>query len=281
MKPLILLTLAAIGAAAADPVAVTVNGRDYTRAEFEQLIRNIGGNIPAQFNSNRRGFLEMFALTQRFAEEARKLNVHELEPYKSRVAYNEMMQLAQYVLDVKNREAIIMPEHQRAYYEKNPKKYSAAKIKVLYLAFTNTALPGATGARTEADAKALAAKLKAQVSSGADFVKLVREYSDDPDSKSKDGDFPDIKPSDSSLPTNITQAVFALKPGEISEPIRQPNGYYLFRLEQMIQQPYEQVRDDIFMELQKEYLDKWVDGVRKSVQVEVKDEGFLKGPARP
>lgn len=281
MKPLILLTLAAIGAAAADPVAVTINGRDYTRAEFEQLMRNIGGNIPAQFNSNRQGFLDMFALTQRFAEEARKLKVHELEPYKSRIAYNEMMQLAQYVLDVKNREAKILPEHQRAYYDKNPNKYSAAKIKVLYLAFTNTALPGAAGGRTEADAQALAARLKAQLSKGADFVKLVREYSDDPDSKSKDGDFPDIKPSDSSLPTNITQAVFALKPGEISEPIRQPNGYYLFRLEQMIQQPFEQVRDDIYIELQKEFLDQWVEGVRKSVQVEVKDESFLQGQAQP
>ena len=49
----------------------------------------------------------------------------------------------------------------------------------------------------------------------------------------------------------------------------------------MIQQPFEQVRDDIYIELQKEFLDQWVEGVRKSVQVEVKDESFLQGPARP
>lgn len=281
MKLMILLTLAAAGAIAADPVAVTVNGRDYTRAEFEQMIRYVGGAIPAQFNSNRKAFLEMFALTQRFAEEARKAKVHEIEPYASRLKYAEMMQLAQYVLDVKNREAKILPEDQRAYYEKTKQRYTSARIKVLYLSFVTTPVLGAGAARDEAAAKELAGKLKARIDGGADFVALVREYSDDPDSKSKDGDFPEIKPTDTSLPTNITQAVFALKPGQVSEPIRQPNGYYLFRLESLVEQPFDEVRDDIYIELQKEFLDKWVDSVRASATVEVKDESFLQGPVKP
>lgn len=280
-KVLILLSFSVIAASAQEAPALTLNGRAYTRAEFEEFVRAVGGQIPSQFNSNRQGFLEMFGLMQRLADEAKKANVHESEPYKSRLAYNEMTQLATYVLDVKNREAKIMPEDQRAYYDKYKDRYATAKIKVLYLSFTST--PGLTvgSARPEADAKALAAKLKAQIDGGADFVALVKQYSDDPDSKARGGDYPDIKPSDTSLPPAITKAVLSLKPGQVSEPVRQPNGYYLFRLESFNVPSFDEVRDTIFMDLQKEKLDAWVDSVRKAVQIEVRDKGFLSGSAQP
>lgn len=280
-KLLILLSFSLTAALAQEPAAVSINGREFTRAEFEQMVRAVGGAIPAQFNANRQGFLEMYGLMQRLAEEAKKARIHELEPYATRLRYNEMTQLATYVLDVKNREAKIMPEDQRAYYEKHKDRYSVAKTKVLYLSFSNTPTIGAGAARSEADTKALAAKIKAQLDQGAGFVDLVRQYSDDADSKSRDGDFPDIKPTDSSLPTAITQAIVQLKPGQVSEPIRQPNGYYLFRLEAFTQQPFEEVRDDIYIALQKEFLDKWVDSVRDSVKIEVRDQNFLSGQAQP
>jgi peptidyl-prolyl cis-trans isomerase C len=281
MKLLIPLIFFATLAAAQDPAAVSINGKTYTRAEFEAMVQNVGGNIPAQFNSNREGFLEMLGLTQRFAEEAKRLKVHEMEPYASRMAYNEMIQLAQYVLDVKSREFRVMPGEQEAYYEKNKQRYATARVKVLYLSFLNTAVLGAGPARNEEETKALVAKIQARLKSGTDFVALVREYSDDADSKAKDGDFSELSASDTSLPVEVTKAIFDLKPGQVTEPIRQANGYYLFRLEEMKTKPFEEVRDDIYMDLQKEALDAWVGGIRETVKVEVKDPSFLQAPAQP
>ena len=77
--------------------------------------------------------------------------------------------------------------------------------------------PKAKKSLTEAEAKAKIADLRKKLLSGADFGQVARENSDDKESAAKDGDFPPIKRS-SSYPEDIKNAVFALKPGEISAP---------------------------------------------------------------
>ncbi len=90
---------------------------------------------------------------------------------------------------------------------------------------------------TEAEAKAKIEDLAKQIQGGADFGKLARDISDDKTSAAKDGDFGVVK-QDSSYPPAIKTAVFALKQGELSAPIRQPNGFYLIRAEEINQQPF-------------------------------------------
>lgn len=285
MKHLILLSLFAIPLCAQapgeqpDPVVATINGKDYTKAQFEGMVQSIGGAIPMQFASNRRGFVETLGLTLRLEEEARKMGLDKREPYATQLAYNTMIFLAQTVLNEKNKEAKIFPEQQKAHYEKNKRDYSSAKVKVLYLAFTNSAMPGQVAIRGEADAKELLVKIRDLMKEGASFVEMIRKYSDDADSKAKDGDFPEVKPTDSTLPPDIRGAIFGLEPGQVSAPIRQANGYYLFQLVSLETPPFEEVRDQIFMDLQKVELDKWMDVVRSSVKVEFKDEAFFGAPA--
>jgi parvulin-like peptidyl-prolyl isomerase len=285
MKHLILLSLFAIPLCAQapegkpEPVVATINGKDYTKAEIERMVQSIGGTIPMQFASNRRGFVETLGLTLRLEEEARKLGLDKREPYAAQLAYNTMIFLAQTVLNEKNKEAKIFPEQQKAHYEKNKRDYSSAKVKVLYLAFTTSAMPGPVAMRSEADAKGLLVKIQGEMKAGANFVEMIRKYSDDADSKAKDGDFPPVKPTDSTLPPDIRGAIFGLEPGQVSAPIRQANGYYLFQLVSLETPPFEELRDQIFMDLQKVELDKWMDVVRSSVKVEFKDETFFGVPA--
>lgn len=262
-----------------EPVVATINGKGYTKAEIERMVQSIGGSIPMQFASNRRGFVETLGLTQRLEEEARKMGLDKREPYATQLAYNTMIFLAQSVLNEKNKEAKIFPEQQKAYYEKNKRDYSSAKVKVLYLAFTTSAMPGPATLRSEAEAKELIVKIQGEMKAGASFVEMIRKYSDDADSKAKDGDFPAIKPTDSTLPPDIRRAIFALEPGQVSAPIRQANGYYLFQLVSLETPPFEEVRDQVFMDLQKVELDKWMDVVRSTVKVEFKDETFFGAPA--
>ncbi len=108
--------------------------------------------------------------------------------------------------------------------------------------------PRARRLLTEAEAKAKAEKLKEALKGGADFVKLVKENSDDETSRDKDGDFATLRFTDN-IPDAFRTAVFALKKGEVSEPLKQPNGFYLLRADEVTVRPLSEVRDDIFNDL--------------------------------
>ena len=111
-------------------------------------------------------------------------------------------------------------------------------------------------------------------------MKLVKEHSEDQASAAKDGDFGTIRRSDN-LPEAIRNAVFALKSGEISEPVRQPNGFYLFRADDVGVRPFTQVRDEIFNEVKNLQFKSWMDQTEKSVVVKYVDEAFFNTPPPP
>lgn len=70
--------------------------------------------------------------------------------------------------------------------------------------------------------------LRTQLQKGGDFAKLARENSDDPSAKTNDGSigwftvFQTVYPFES--------AVYTLKPGEISQPVRTQFGYHIVKL---------------------------------------------------
>jgi parvulin-like peptidyl-prolyl isomerase len=139
--------------------------------------------------------------------------------------------------------------------------------------------PGAKKVLSESEAKAKAEKIYADLKAGADFVKLVKENSGDSTSAAKDGDFMPIRKSDQ-VPEEIKAAVFALKPGEFCPPIRQPNGFYVFRLQSLENQPFDKVREQLANELRSTRMSEWVQSTQKSTPVKIELEDAFK-PAQP
>ena len=81
---------------------------------------------------------------------------------------------------------------------------------------------------SEADAKRRLADLRERiVTGGADFAELARLHSQD-GTASKGGDLGWVLPGDT-VP-EFERAFMALKPGEVSEPVRSPFGYHLIQL---------------------------------------------------
>src|SRR5262249_40079608 len=131
-------------------------------------------------------------------------------------------------------------------YEKGKSKYAQVKIKALYIAFSDEEEPaGAKKPLSEGQALTKAQKLLKAARSGEDVVKLVKENSDDETSRAKDGDFDTLRFTDN-IPDAFRSAVFSLKPGEITEPLKQTNGYYLLRAEEVSYRPLAEVRDEIY-----------------------------------
>ncbi len=110
---------------------------------------------------------------------------------------------------------------------------------------------GADEAATSA-AQARLDEVRSKLAAGESFEALAAEYSDDPGSASVGGDL-DFFPRGIMVP-EFDEAVFSMKVGEVSEPVRTPFGFHLIRLEEIQAEeirPFEAVRGELSAELRR------------------------------
>ncbi len=82
--------------------------------------------------------------------------------------------------------------------------------------------------RSDAEAQALAERLRAQLQAGADFAALARQHSED--AYREQGGQMDWTAQGELMP-ELDEALFALKPGELSAPLRSRLGFHLLRVD--------------------------------------------------
>lgn len=272
-------------ALAANPQEVTpttvvaeIEGKKYTAAD----VNKIGDMLPPQmrpnFTRDPKSFLQQWFMLKKIAGMAEEQKLDQKSPYKEGIEIQRMSLLMQAMVNEQSGKTTISQEEQKKAYEARKDEFTQAKVKIIYIPFTAGQAPaGADAAKkslTEPEALAKAETVVKQARSGTDFVALVKQHSEDPISKEAGGDFGPIKKGDK-LPDAVKQAVFALKPGEVSEPVRQPNGYYVFRLSELQPQAFEEVQETLFNELRNARMKEWMDGVAKSTEVKVTNEAYF------
>jgi parvulin-like peptidyl-prolyl isomerase len=262
-----------------DTVVAEVNGKKYTAAEMDQLI----AMLPPQYQQLAKGQPQMLGqlfLMRRLAEDAEKAGLDKKAPYKDQLAMQRIQLLSTAELtDVGNNIAITQ-EDQAKYYKDNAEKFKQVKVRAIYIAFNSKGpAPGgspenAKKPRTEAEAQAKIDDLAKQVKAGADFGKLARENSDDQESAAKDGDYGMIKP-ESAFPPAIKTAVFALKQGEVSAPIKQPNGFYLIRAEEVSTRSFTDSIADVIQGTKQAKLQEWLKGIQDQYNIKVENPAYF------
>jgi parvulin-like peptidyl-prolyl isomerase len=262
-----------------ETVVATIGDRKLTYGQMQSLLNALPPNMRQNAMQNRKEFIRQFALMLKLAKIAEEAKVDQQSPYKEFLEFNRVNILAQAQIQEEPRHIPVEAHEQQAFYDANKDRYNQVKLKVIYLPFSPNPVAGPNGKkpRTEAEAKADADRLLKEIRGGADFVKLVKEYSEDTTSAAKDGDFGTISRSDS-VPDVIRDAIFKLKAGEVSEPVRQPNGYYLFKAEQIISKSFQDVRDDIFHEIQMRRMKEWMDSMNKSLNITFDNEAYFATP---
>ena len=255
---------------APDTVVLEMEGKKLTAADVDRVLAIYPFTIQQAIRSNpARGLPQLFMLKY-LADEAVRKGLDQQSPYKETLEYNRLNVLYQAEVLIHRNTIDVSPEDQEKFYKEHPERFRQAKVRVILVAFNPQTTPGQGDQKlpTEAQAKAKADDLRKQILAGADFGKLAREDSDEKTSAAKDGDFGIIQKS-SPYPDALKNVVFALKPGEVSDPVKQPGGFYLIRLDEFKIEPFEQVNNQIVEELRQTRFNEWLKGLESRFAVKI------------
>ena len=73
----------------------------------------------------------------------------------------------------------------------------------------------------------------------------------------------------------VKNAVFALQAGQVSEPVRQPNGFYLIRVDELTIEPFNDVSMQIFQEVKQQRFNEWVSSIQAQFKVKVENPAYF------
>ncbi len=126
------------------------------------------------------------------------------------------------------------------------KSFDEIKVRHILVAVSSASSPAPRGV-PDAQAKAKAEKILAELKAGADFAELANKYTDDPSNRPTKWDpelkksVPDGAPKGGALDwykrgggfhKDFEQAAFALKVGEISGLVKTPFGYHIIKVDE-------------------------------------------------
>jgi peptidyl-prolyl cis-trans isomerase C len=262
-----------------DAVVAKLNGKDMTAGEIRKLLAGTPPQLAQGVARDPKAVLENVLLINRLKDLAESDKVTELSPWKEMIAFNQKSLLAQAELNYKTNSFPVTPEDEQKYYDTNKSKFEEAKIRVIYISFADPKNPPKEPSDkkqlTDAEAKAKAEDLIKQLRAGADFAALAKQSSEDKNSADKGGDFGLVHQSDR-LSEGIKTAVFSLKPGEISEPVRQPNGFYIIKVDERDFRPFSAVRSELVLQVRQEKFQQWMKSVQEENKITIQNADFFK-----
>jgi peptidyl-prolyl cis-trans isomerase C len=260
-------------------LAVFDDGVKFTMGQFRALYLILPPQNQQGVMQNRKAFVEQLALFRKLSAMAEKDGLDKQTPTKEAIEYQRMVFLSQAKITASMNMMIIEGDDLTKAYEANKERFKQVKVKAIYVSFIPPALAqsGQKGL-TEQQAKEKAEKIVAQIGKGADFVKLVKENSDDQTSAQKEGDFGVMRQSDN-IPDAIRSAIFTLKPGEITGAVRQGSGFYILKADEVSYRPLSEVRDDLYNQIKDQRGREWMEQTRKSAKVKIVNEKFFTAPA--
>jgi parvulin-like peptidyl-prolyl isomerase len=254
-------------------IATFDDGVTMTAGQYQALL---AANASWQ-GQNREQVIHKYGVLRKAAALAKSRKLDEKSPYKEALEFSTMVSLAGFAAaDAVSSLTPDSPEVEK-FYDEHKEPYKQIQVGAIKVAFGGTTAPDANPpvmasraprkTLTEEEAKAKAEKLVAQLRAGASFATLVQRESDDETSKAKGGDLGTWRMTDN-VPDAMRAAVINLKEGEVSDPVRQAGGFYIFHAGSVTYTPLADVRDAIFAQVKQMRASEWVRDLDRSTTVE-------------
>ena len=232
------------GCAESGDVIARVGDRSITQAQFDAFLKHkrLAKGDPAVVERARKDYLERerlaYAIEQKGFLDPDLVDA-ELNEFRKQMLISRYME--QYLNDQITDAAL------RNYYSSHPEQYQTEKVHVAHVLLR-------TNERTE-DAAVAALMTRAhefysRLSAGEDFAELARQHSEDRLSGEKGGDLGWLKRG--AIHPEFSSRVFAMSPGDVTEPFRTSFGVHVVKLiegPQIVSTPFDAVKGDIRYQL--------------------------------
>jgi parvulin-like peptidyl-prolyl isomerase len=268
-----------------DAVVAVVNGRKITKSEYQKMVEAQDANMRALAQQQPKAFLEQYALYDAVLTAAEKAGLDKQSPFKERIAMSRRQILVTGFIDQHHKDFNVPIEEAKSFYEKNKDLYQQAMVRVIFVTgmseTRNLGDDKVTKARTPEETKERAETAAKLAREGIDFAKVAQQYSDDPESAKKGGEFPHpIRPTSANVPSNIRGPILGAKAGEIIGPIQHDTGFYIFKVLSNGQASFDQVKEDLVKEMKDAGLKHWLDEFKKNSSVSIQNEALLTEAAK-
>jgi peptidyl-prolyl cis-trans isomerase C len=270
----------AIGAPANDPdaVVITVGEHKITAREFDEFVMS----LPQQYQEAARGparrdFAMNLAQLEILADQAAKTGLDKRQDLQTQLEFQRMNLLAEAMFQNLEDTSSVPDSQVQAYYDAHKADYEAVTARHILVRVEGAPMPVAPGKKELSDAEALA-KAKAirkRIAGGEDFAKLAKEASDDTGSGANGGDLGAFKKGMMVPPFEAT--AFALKPGDISEPVKTQYGYHIIQVQAHATKPLDEVKPDILAQLKPAIARQAAEAMAGKAKVDLSETFF--GPA--
>ena len=245
-----------------DKVIAIVNGHEIKISEVQMATDDIIGQLPDLPPKLRYPFVVEFLIERHLmAQLAVKEGVADTDEYKRRLALYQAKALRDAYFFQKIRPQVTDEEIKAAYDSESAKVAQTERVRARHV------LLG-----TEKEATDILARLKA----GEKFEDLAKKYSLD-GSKDYGGDLGYFTAPE--MVAEFSKAAFALKVGEVSQPVKTDFGWHVIRIEDRktgAAQPFDQVKSAIRNVLLRKKVQETMDVLRTTAKIEVLDEDLKK-----
>jgi peptidyl-prolyl cis-trans isomerase C len=262
-------------------VVLTIGSTTMTAAQYNKLV----DALPPQYQSFARGagkrqFAENLVQLTILAAQAEKLKLDQTPDIKEQLAVNRNDILARAMFEDMQKNVKVDDAAVLAYYEAHKNEYESVKAKHILIRVKGAPMPGAEGKPELTDEQALAKaqEIRKKLVAGEDFAAAAKADSDDTGSAAQGGDLGEFRHGMMVPP--FEQSAFALKVGDISEPVKSPFGYHIIVVQEHKLKTLAEVKPDIEKALRPEIARKAVEEMRAKTDVQI-DGSFFGPPAPP
>jgi peptidyl-prolyl cis-trans isomerase C len=229
-----------------DRIVLTVGDVTLTAAQFDQLIDMLPEQSRASARGpNRKQFADNLAQVLALSQEGKRRGLDQTPAFKLQSMFTIANYLAGVTFAQVSKEAKPSEADERAYYEEHKQDWDGVSARHILIRFQGSQVPLKPGQKdlTDAEALAKAQDLRKKVVAGEDFAALAKAESDDAGSGANGGDLGTFHHGQ--MVPAFDTAAYALKPGEVSEPVKTQFGYHIIKVDKRETKTFDEVRPEI------------------------------------
>ena len=263
-----------------DKVVLKVGDQQFTKADLDFLYNNLPPQARQELaRQGKKPMGDQFATLVMLSQQARLQHLDQSPEFARRLTLEKQQMEARAEIDQINTQAKVTPEEVNSYYTQHSADYDEITVRQFVIrvkpadARADLTRPSAsTGSGLAPDAaKARAEAIRKALLAGTDVKKVMEDF------KAPGDVIIDAEPRKirrGGMRPEMEKVAFALKPGEVSEPVETPQALVFFQVTAQSRLDLKDVSPEIERAMRQEKVNNTVTGIKKSTTVWMDDQYF-------